>query len=324
MRPFASVLGRATVAFAAAVTMAVSSVVVGAAPAAASHRPDRYVLPGAAVFPEGIAADQRTGTFWVSSTTDGTIFRGTVHDPTAEVFLPGGTAGRTTVIGLEYDRGLLYVAGGATGQVWVYRAYSGRLVARLDTGLTGTFINDVTIGRDGAAYFTDSRQPYIYRVARKHGRWTLQRWLDYSTTVIPFVVGFNLNGIDASPGGRYLYAIHSSTGRLFRIDTVTKRVREVDLGGVALTAGDGVEVRGRTIYVVRNAVALIAKVVIVPSARGTVRGVVVSQTTHPSLRFPTTAEVLRGRLLVVNSQFNRRGPGLTPELPFTVSAIRLP
>lgn len=35
--------------------------------------PDSYILPGNAVFPEGIAYQPRTGDFFVSSTTDGTM-----------------------------------------------------------------------------------------------------------------------------------------------------------------------------------------------------------------------------------------------------------
>ena len=44
--------------------------------------PTRYVLPGSRVFPEGIAYDERTGLVFVSSTTDGTIFRGQSSDET--------------------------------------------------------------------------------------------------------------------------------------------------------------------------------------------------------------------------------------------------
>jgi hypothetical protein len=40
----------------------------------------------------------------------------------------------------------------------------------------------------------------------------------------------------------------------------------------------------------------------------------------PSFRFPTTAALAQGRLLVVNSQFNDRN---SPE-PFTVSSIERP
>jgi Cu-Zn family superoxide dismutase len=49
---------------------------------------------------------------------------------------------------------------------------------------------------------------------------------------------------------------------------------------------------------------------------------VVSETTDSSFAFPTTIAYARNRLLVVNSQFNRREEG--PVLPFTVSSIRIP
>lgn len=286
-----------------------------------ARRPHTYVLPGREVFPEGSAVQARTGTFWVSSTTDGTIYRGSVRERRARIWLRGGTHGRTMAVGLEQARGRLYVAGGDTGRVWVYDAATGRLLARLDTGVANTFINDVAVARDGAAYFTDSFNPYLYRVSRDYQhRWRLQR-IDLTGTVIPFAPGFNLNGIAAGPHSRYLYVIHSSSGRLFRVDIRTHAVREVDLGGVTLTAGDGVERHRNVLYVVRNQLGLVAKVRLdVQHATGTV----VRQVSHPSFRFPTTAEVLSGRLLVVNSQFDKRAAGQPPELPFTVSSISLP
>ena len=70
--------------------------------ATAAPRPTTYVLPGDAVFPEGVTARGRT--FYVTSTTDGTVFRGDVKSEDVEVFLPGGRDGRTTAIGLEISR----------------------------------------------------------------------------------------------------------------------------------------------------------------------------------------------------------------------------
>src|SRR4051812_40548854 len=67
------------------------------------------------VYPEGVAA--RGGTFYVSSTTDGTIYRGTVTRPVARPFLPGGADDRTSAVGLELAGRTLFVAGGATGRV---------------------------------------------------------------------------------------------------------------------------------------------------------------------------------------------------------------
>ena len=73
----------------------------------------RYILPGNAVFPEGVAYQPSAGAYFVGSTTDGTIFRGTLHEPAASVFLPPGGDGRTTATGLKVDsRGRLFVSGG--------------------------------------------------------------------------------------------------------------------------------------------------------------------------------------------------------------------
>src|SRR5829696_3563361 len=101
--------------------------------AEAAQRPTRYILPGNAVFPEGIAFEQSTGYFYVSSTQDGTIFRGTLAEEMTEVFLPGGQDGRTFVAGLEVDdNGRLFAAGGATGMMFVYSTETGELLGSFD------------------------------------------------------------------------------------------------------------------------------------------------------------------------------------------------
>ena len=53
-------------------------------------------------------------------------------------------------------------------------------------------------------------------------------------------------------------------------------------------------------------------------------GSIVSSTTDPLLAYPTTLAWADGRLLVVNSQFNKRGPGLQPVLPFTITSMPAP
>jgi hypothetical protein len=68
-----------------------------------ASKPDGYILPGAAVFPEGVAFDQRTGTVYVSSTTNGTIFSGDMKSEVLTPFLPPNTDGRTTAAGLAVD-----------------------------------------------------------------------------------------------------------------------------------------------------------------------------------------------------------------------------
>jgi len=70
---------------------------VGAAP-----RPSSYTLPGSAVFPEGVAYQPTTGNFFVSSTTDGSILRGNVMEPTAAPFIAGGGI-QFSAIGVKVD-----------------------------------------------------------------------------------------------------------------------------------------------------------------------------------------------------------------------------
>jgi len=286
---------------------------------------ERYILPGDRVFPESIAYQPTTGDFFVSSTTDGTIFRGNVQSESVDVFLPGGTDGRTTAIGVKVDDdlGRLFVAGGNTGQIFVYDTDSGQLLSKFNNQKASTFINDAAISRNGDAYFTDSSDPILYKVSTNEvDEIEVSAWLDLTGTAIVYQSGFNLNGIAATNNGKYLLVVQSNTGKLFRIDIASKQVTEIDLGGATLTNGDGILLSGRrTLYVVRNQDELIVKVQL---SKDFSRGTVLSSTTDPSFAYPTTIAQVRKRLLVVNSQFDKRGTGLTPELPFTVSSIPLP
>ncbi len=285
-------------------------------------RPTSYTLPGEAVFPEGVAFSVTSGDFFVTSTTDGTIFRGNVQQTAAEVFLPGGSDGRTTAVGIKVDdrRNRLFIAGGNTGQIFVY-GLDGTLQLQFDNQLSTTFINDAVVTPDGDAYFTDSLSPVLYRVATR-GLMQVETWLNFTNTPLVYQQGFNVNGIAASPDGRYLVVIQSNTGKLFRIDTTDKSVVEINLGGATLTNGDGLIIVGnQTLYVARNLQELIVKVEL---SEDYATGEVISSITYTAFGYPTTIARARDRLLVVNSQFDARSAGQPPQLPFTVSAIRLP
>ncbi|CAA9544406.1 MAG: Superoxide dismutase [Cu-Zn] precursor [uncultured Thermoleophilia bacterium] len=280
-----------------------------------------YVLPGAAVYPEGIAYEPSRRSFYVSSTTDGTIFRGRLGGGSAQVWLPPGTDGRSTAIGLKVDdrRGRLYVAGGSTGGIWVYDTDTKALLARFSNGKPAaqTFVNDIAVTRGGTAYATDSLSPVLYRITNRPGRRIrYEQWLCFEGTPLQYTPGFNVNGIAATPDGRTLLVVQSNTGFLFRIDVATKRVTRVALDGL-ITAGDGLLLEGRTLFVVRNALGRIERIRLSRNlTSGTVRAVI----EDPTFAFPTTVARARRNLLVVNSQFDKRQSG-TPVLPFTVSEV---
>ena len=286
---------------------------------AAAQETERFTLPGNAVYPEGIAYDAATGDLYVGSTRTGTVYRGDADAPgELRVFLPGGEDGRTSVTGMKVDGyGRLFVAGRNTGRIFVYDAVSGERVAALTTpAARRTLINDVTVTAD-AAYFTDSFRPRLFRVPLTGTTvGEVEVWLELGGTGVPHGGGFNLNGITATADGRFLLTVHFDTGRLFRIDTHTKGVTEVDLGGTRLTTGDGLLLEGTTLYAVRETPA---SVTIISLSADLSRGTLTRTLTDPSLRLPTTLAKHGNRLLVVNSQLD----GRLPELPFSVSNLPL-
>jgi Cu-Zn family superoxide dismutase len=260
---------------------------------------------------------------FVSSTTDGTIFRGRSSDETLAPFLAGGTDGRTTAIGLEVDTdGHLFVAGGPTGVVFVYDELTGALLAKLSGGSSPTFINDIAVDRNGVGYATDSQSPVIYRIVPNgSGGYTLERWLELSGTPIVYTAGFNLNGIVVSSNDKYLFTVQTNTGKIFRIDIATKAIVQVDVGGAVFPNGDGLWLQGNSLYVLQNQQEIVNEILM---QQNQASGALVSQTTDPSFMLPTSLVGARGRLLVVNSQFDKRAPGMSPVLPFTVSVVRVP
>lgn len=302
---------------------------LAATPAFAQQRRQAtiYTFPaGETIFPEGVAYHAGNGDFFVGSTASGAVYRGNAwgRDRTLKPFLPGGADGRTTAIGMKVNpQGQLFIAGGATGNIWMYDAVTGRLLSQFNTGISPTFINDVTVTPDGSAYFTDSVQPFIYRIkADAQGVFQYEIWRDLRGSAIQYGQGFNLNGIAHSPDGKYLVVVQSSNGKLFRISTETKDVSEIAIaGGDTFTAGDGILIDGQTLHIARNNLNLLVQVRMNEDFS---RGQQVGSFTDASFRYTTTFAKVGGDLLVVNSQFDKRGGGATPELPFTISRVSLP
>jgi hypothetical protein len=296
-----------------------------AAPAAAAPVRDSYLLkpvgPAAdPIFPEGIATDGRQ--YFVGSTTDGTVYRGTLAGRVAAPFLPGGEDDRTSLTGLKVDGGQLLAAGAATGRFFVYDIDSRELDGSYQVQpapSTGqpSFLNDEVVTPDGSVYITDSNRPFLYRVGPDRGRdgvEPLEVFLDFTGTPLQYTAG-------------YLVLAKSNTQDLYRVDLATKAVSKIDLGG-ALVAGDGLVLDGTTLYAIeRQTVAgqpeQVGFVVKIALSADLGLGTVVSRTTDASLDDPTTAALTGGRLLVVNSQFGERGGVGTLE-PFRVSSLPQP
>ncbi len=311
-----------------ALILGLSLLIGGVAAASAAHPaqtgPEQYTLPGNAVYPEGIAYDRETRSFYVGSSTDGTIYHGLLSDPTATIFSPGGADGRTSVTGMKVDtRGRLFVSGAGTGLLFVYDTRSGALLAKFDTKAEpNTFINDVTIVPNGNAYFTDSLSPILYEIyPDANGQLQFDPWLDFTGTALAYRQGFNLNGIAATDDGKYLIVVQTNTGKLFRIATATKQVSEINVGAEEFTNGDGILLIDHVLHVMRNQNSLLVSVQLSSDYSS---GTVISAFTSPAWAYPTTFAFTGDYLLVVNSQFDKRNAPQAPQLPFTVVSVAIP
>lgn len=285
---------------------------------------DRYVIPGGAVFPEGIASG-RGGTFFVGSLGDGTVYRGDIDEPELEVFLPGGVDGRTSIGGIEVDdSGRLWLAGGTSGLVWVYDTDNGELLQAFSNGRAaeGTLLNDLTVTRDGV-YITDSWRPELWYIPLDHdGFGEMSVFLDWTGTDFSFSPGeLNANGIAASRSGDTLIVGQYNAGRLFRVDTDSREVDAIDLGKDALPGPDGLSLGGRgRLSVVQNGPDL-AQVSTVRLDRNFRTGRVVETVTDYRFNSPTTLAEVDGDYLVVNSQITALFSGQPPVLPFDIVRI---
>jgi hypothetical protein len=129
--------------------------------------------------------------------------------------------------------------------------------------------------------------------------------------------GFNLNGIEATAGDRWLVAVQSNTGILYRIDPATGGTTAIDLGGASLVNGDGLLLQGRRLYVVQNFFNKVSVVYL--DARGFTSGTVVGELTSANFDIPTTIASLGNRLYLINSRFSTPP---TPTTPYAMVAVQ--
>ena len=273
--------------------------------------------------PEGIAVGEGS-TFYVGSLRDGDVYRGDLRSGEGEVFID---VDDRVAVGMRVDeaRDWLVVAGGPTGRAWVYDTRDGATIADLILGQPGTtFSNDVAITRE-ALYFTDTFAAILYRVPiLANGTFGTTEPIRV-TGPAAATGGFGLNGIDSTHRG-WLIVNHSDLGILALIDPTTGVSREISLSGAALVPGtlDGLQLEGRTAWVVQNFANSIARVRLSPDLTN---GRVVEVITSNLFRVPTTLARHGSTLAVVNGRFDLGfpppfGPGAPPGTDFDLVQIR--
>jgi hypothetical protein len=279
-----------------------------AAPAVAARPAEVIVLPGA-TSAEGIAAG-RGATFYAGDLFAGDIFRGNVRRGTGELFIDAPEGRQAVGMSADLRHGLLFVAGGFTGQGYVYDLRTGTAVASYQFAVPSptavpptTVINDVAVTRRGA-WFTDSRQAQLYfvPVSRTGVPGPTFSTLAISGPAADTSGDFNLNGIQATANGKTLIVAHSASGQLYTVDPRTG-VSAI-IAGVSVPNVDGIVLEGRRLWAVQNS----NQVIRIRLGRHLTSGVVQAVITSDLFQTPSTAARFGSRLAVVNAKFDTGFP----------------
>jgi len=268
-----------------------------AAPAVAAPASEVIVLPEASSA-EGIAAG-RGASFYAGDLFAGDIFRGDLQRGTAELFIDA-PAGRMAVgMAADLAHDLLFVAGGFTGQAYVYDLRTGATVATYQfTTPPATVINDVAVTRLGA-WFTDSAQAQLYFVpVSRAGSPGPSRTLALSGPAADTSGEFNLNGIQATANGKTLIVAHSANGQLYTVDPETGA--SATIAGVSVPNVDGIVLEAGRLWAVQNT-NQVTRIRLDPQLTS---GVVEKVITSDLFQTPATAARFGSRLAVVNAKFD--------------------
>jgi sugar lactone lactonase YvrE len=305
-----AVLGGAALATLALATGAGSANAVSATPTPAW--PTEFPLPNG-FLPEGIAIGSKPYAY-MGSRANGAVYRTDLRTGEGQVIYEGETGTVTTGLKVDHD-GLLYMAGAGGGTARIVDSRTGKLATTYQLTATTHFINDVVL-LGNRAWFTDSRDSVLYGVPRG-GRGKV-RTLSLSGDWVQTPNATNANGIVATPNGRDLIVVNSSSGKLYRVALETGEATEIVLSGAAdVVNGDGLVRVGHTLYVVQNR----RNIVSVFDLDAKVTTATLSGTiTDPRFDVPTTAARFGDRLYLVNARFTSPQ---TPATTFNAVAVSL-
>ena len=278
-----------------------------AAHSPARAKPAEIVLPGA-TSAEGIAAGKGS-TFYAGDLFAGDIFRGDIRKGTAERFIDVPQGRQAVGMAVDLEHHLLFVAGGFTGQAYVYDIRTGATVASYQFGAANSsLINDVALTPKGA-WFTDTFQPKLYFVPIDgYGDPGPFSTLSLSGPAADISGQFNLNGIQATPDGRTLIVAHTANAALYTVDPATGA--SALIAGVSVPNVDGIVLRGHRLWAVQNFSNQVSRFRLSGDlTSGTLEKIITSEL----FQVPSTAALFGDTLAVVNAKFDTGIPPTADE-----------
>ena len=282
--------------------------------------------------PEGISLGIGH-TAYVGTLTGGSIYEVDLRTGALGTLGPGDVGDNPLVpnriaVGLDFDErsGYLFVASGYYGEGRVYDTDTGELVTSLPFIFPFSgWINDVVVTRD-AAYFTNSFAAEIWKVSlTSQGEpFGLPQRLplddDGDWVQVPGPMMINANGIVATPDGGTLIVVNYALGLLYKVDPDTGSATAIDLGGMTFQSGDGLVLRGDTLYVVQNFANGIAVFTMSPDYSA---AMFTGYLFDADLRIPSTADLFGPWLYAVNARFDECVPGACDPTDFEFEFVRV-
>lgn len=193
----------------------------------------------------------------------------------------------------------------------VLDASSGDVINTYYFDFTGdAVINDVILTKK-AAYFTDSYNARIFKVpltssGQPNGPAEEIPLPDFEYVFDPAFFAINMNGIVASPNGKYLIVNNMTTGKLYLIDTKNNYATQVisisNFDLVDFQWGDGLLLDGHTLYICKNMPNKIGVITLSPDLKS---GTFVEDLTDPvNFHEPATIAQKGSNLYAVNAYFD--------------------
>ena len=296
---------------------------------------DRWALPDATWFVEGIARDSARGRWLLTSVARGGVLA-TADGRRFERLAVEG-ADRWSTLGLSVDaaRGLVWVT---TAALPAHRAYaaadsgatallavelrSGRVVRRVAPPTDGRkrMLGDVLAAPDGTVYVSDGAGGTLYRLAPE------------SDTLAALAELRSPQGIVLAPDGRALLVATYGAG-IVRVELATgasRRLPVLDAAADGALSGlrgvDGLARHGRSLFAVQNGTAVERVLRLDLDERGeAIAAVVVCRSGPAELEEPTNGVVADGRFVwVARSMWDRLDRTLRadPAKPWSPSEVR--
>lgn len=286
---------------------------------------DTYDLDGDDLYPEGIAWDPQTRSFYVGSLEHGTVTRVNADSSQSLLAEPANAGWSTLGMKIDAEARRLYACASppeadGEGEVWIYDLDGCGLIEQVALGdaAAGARCNDLALDPDGAALVTDPSQGIVYRVMSGQAPevWAQDPLLDPEG---PLPLG--LNGIAVTPDEAYVIAANLAAQRLVRIDRADPTsVVEIALTGDPLPQGTDGLVFGGTDDVLHVVFDTEVKRVALAAAYTT--GDVTTILVPGFDSGLTTATVAEGEIYITEGSAVARAFAQPPDLPFQI--VRLP